>query len=71
MCGLVYDSCFDNIASGKNPDFGAKESIPKAAQKTSKSVSQASKTMNTGAEGARKKWILDAPKNENFQNFNF
>ena len=35
--------------------FVAKESIAKATQKNANNASEASKIMNTGAEGARKK----------------
>ena len=68
MCGLVYDASFANTTRWKT-DFVAKESIAKATQKNAKNASEASKIMNTGAEGARKKWVLDDPKKKNFQDF--
>ena len=69
VCGLVYDAYFGNITSWRNTDFVAKESTPKSAQKNAKIASQASKMMNTGAEGARKNWGLEDPKSKNFQDF--
>ena len=71
VCGLVYDACFDNITCWSNMDFVAKKIAPKAVQKNVKIASQASKIMNTGAEGARKKWVLDDPKSKIFRFFNF
>ena len=69
VCGLVYDAYFGNITSWRNTDFVAKESTPKSAQKNAKIASQASKMMNTGAEGARKNWGLEDPKSKKFQDF--
>ena len=53
MCGLVYDASFANTTRWKT-DFVAKESIAKATQENAKNAPEASKIMNTGAEGARK-----------------
>ena len=68
MCGLVYDASFANTIRWKT-DFMAKECIAKATQKNAKNASEASKIMNTGAEGARKNWVLDDPKKPKFQDF--
>ena len=68
MCGLVCDASFANITRWKT-DFVAKGSIPKATQNNAKNASEASKKMNTGAEGAGKKWVLDDPKKPKFQDF--
>ena len=69
VCGLVYDAYFGNTTSWRNTDFVAKESTPKSAQKNAKIASQASKMMNTGAEGARKKWGLEDPKSKKKSGF--
>ena len=71
VCGLVYDAYFGNITSWRNTHFVAKESTPKSAQKNAKIASQASKMMNTGAEGARKNGVWGIQKAKIFRIFNF